>query len=80
MTRPILTKILNHFDNEDTVLLVTSMNQDNHSQMIGTIKANMFLEIDYLLIDNSTEENVCVYYLDYDTVLAVINSKDLNGN
>lgn len=73
MERAIFTRIINKFDDNDTVVFATSAINANSSQIIAALKPTIdFSDNSFITIDKSTKEKQLIYYIPYKNILMIM--------
>ena len=73
MERAIFTRIMNNFDDNETVIFATSAINANSSQIIATLKPTIdFSDDGFVTIDKSTKEKQLIYYIPYKNILMIM--------
>ena len=73
MERATFTRIINNFDDNETVIFATSATNTNSSQIIAALKSTIdFSDDGFITIDKSTKEKQLVYYIPYKNILMIM--------
>ena len=73
MERATFTRIINNFDDGETVIFATSAINTNSSQIIAALKPTIdFSDDGFVTIDKSTKEKQLVYYIPYKNILMIM--------
>ena len=73
MERATFTRIINNFDDGETVIFATSAINANSSQIIASLKSTIdFNDNSFITIDKSTKDKQLVYYIPYKNILMIM--------
>ena len=73
MERAIFTRIMNNFDDNETVIFATSAINANSSQIIAALKPTIDVSDDsFITINKSTKDKQLVYYIPYKNILMIM--------
>ena len=73
MERATFTRIMNNFDDNETVIFATSAINSNSSQIIAALKPTIdFSDDGFVTINKSTKEKQLVYYIPYKNILMIM--------
>ena len=73
MERAIFTRIMNNFDDNETVIFATSAINANSSQIIAALKPTIdFSDDSFITIDKCTKDKQLVYYIPYKNILMIM--------
>ena len=69
MEKATFIRIINNFDDNETVIFATSAINANSSQIIAALKPAIdFSDDSFITIDKSTKEKPLVYYIPYKNI------------
>ena len=73
MERATFIRIINNFDDNETVVFATSAINANSSQIIAALKPTIDVSDDsFITINKSTKEKQLVYYIPYKNILMIM--------
>ena len=73
MEKAIFIRIMNNFDDNETVVFATSAINANSSQIIAALKPTIdFSDDSFITIDKSTKDKQLVYYIPYKNILMIM--------